>query len=354
MGIGTGKAASRRNGWSRPWSFALARLSPWPTWVTGVVFGSALLAAITLIEFLTGRPQALLQGVPPADAGCLYLPGDYRIATVGVIAVAYSMTARYKLAQWTVEAGQHIGLPGKITDADTAASYHWWGMLPGLLGAGLYLMAGLDIAETRIEWTREYWIFPHIVTWGLAIPFGWVGGRLIYSVFANAIIVSRAARQVEVQSLDDLAPVEAAFRHGSRTALISLMFLGIISVHFIDPGLDVATILVLVVLFVVGAAISALPTVGVVQNYYDRRDQELAHLRSEIAVEEQQLLARDDDYEPGRIGDLVSMEQRLSSWRVTVFHLSMLARLGLYVFIGLLSWIGAAGVSVVVESFFRL
>lgn len=354
MAFATGEAVRHQDLWTRPWSFVLARLSPWPTWLTGILFGLALLAAVILLELLSGRPQAVLRGVSPADAGCTYLLGDYRIAIVGIIALAYSMTARYKLTEWTLEAGTHVRLPKQIVDAETLASYRWWGFIPGLLGMGLYLMAGLDIAERQIEWTREYWIVPHIVTWGLSIPFGWVGGRLVYSVFANAIIVSRAAREVEVHDLNDLAPVEAAIRHGSRTALISLMFLGIISVHFIDPGLNLATILVLVVLFVVGAAISALPTVGVMQNYYDRRDQELEYLRREIAVEEQQLLDRDQDYEPGRIGDLVSMEQRLSNWKVTVFRLSMLARLGLYVFIGLLSWIGAAGVSVVVEGIFGL
>jgi len=354
MASGATKAAGHDNLWTRPWSFVLARLSPWPTWVTGIVFGLALLFVLILLELISGRPQALLRGVPPVDAGCTWLTGDYRIAIVGIIALAYAMTARYKLTQWTLEAGRHMRLAKPIADAETLASYRWWGFIPGLSGIGLYLWAGLDISEQRIEWTREYWILPHIVTWGLSIPFGWTGGRLVYSIFANAAIVSRAAREVEVRDLADMAPVEATVRHGSRTALISLMFLGILSVHFFDPGLDLATILVLVVLFVVGAAISALPVVGVLQNYYDRRDRELEHLRREIAVEEQQLLDRDEGYEPGRIGDLVSMEQRLGNWKVRVFHLSMLARLGLYVFIGLLSWVGAAGVSVVVEGVFSL
>ena len=80
----------------------------------------------------------------------------------------------------------------------------------------------------------------------------------------------------------------------------------------------------------------------------------LEHLRGEIAVEEQQLLDKDPDYEPGRIGDLVSMEKRLTEYKVTVFRFSTVTRLALYAIIGFLSWLGAAAVSVFVESLFEI
>lgn len=333
----------------QPWSFGPADLSPFPTWVTGLIFGIALLAVVVLLELISGRPQALLSGIAPLEAGCEYLIGDYRIAVVGIIALAYSLTARYKLTEWTNEALDVLGRPD-VLDAESLACARWWGFVPGILGILMCTAAAVDIAERGIEWTSAYWILPHVHNWGWCIPFGWVGGRLIYSVIANAVIISRVARSVEVKDLQDATGIEAAIRHGSHSALISLMFLGIMSVHFIDPGLDLPTIIVLVVLYGVGSLISALPTAGIVQSYFDKRDKELEMLRREIAVEERQLLDKDPRYEPGRIGDLVSMEQRLANWKVTVFRLSTLARLGLYVFIGFLSWIGAAAVSVVVET----
>ncbi len=344
---------ARRRRARQPWSFALARLSPWPTWITGVVFGAALLGFFIVLELLSGRPQAILSGIKPVDAGCLYLLGDYRIGIVGIIALAYSLTARYKLSEWTNGTIRQLGRPG-VLDAETLASTRWWGFLPGLIGIALCLFVAVDIAERQVEWTREYWILPHLHNWGWCFPFGWVAGRLIFSVFANAVIVSRLCRSIEIADLQDSTPVEVSVRHGSRSALISLMFLGIISVHFLDPGLNLPTMIVLIVLYVVGAAISALPTAGIVQSYYDKRDVELEVLHGEIAIEEQQLRDKDPDYEPGRIGDLVSMEQRLANWKITVFKFSTLARLGLYVFIGFLSWIGAAAVSVIVEGFFDI
>lgn len=350
MSVDAGVTAGMRRD-KVPWSFSVARRVPLPTWVTGLVFGLALVLALVLVELLSSRPQAIARGVSPEAAGCLYLLGDYRIGLVGMIALAYATTARYKLSQWTFETLLLLGRPND-EDAESLACSKWWGFLPGLAGIAICLGAAVDIAERDVEWTRAYWIWPHIVNWGWCFPFGWVGGRLIYSVFTNAAIVARAARSIEVTDLNNTRAVDAAVRHGMRSSLISLMFLGIISVHFLDPGLDFPTIIVLIVLYVIGAAISALPTAGVMQIYYDKRDEELASLRAEIALEEEQLLKKDPDYEPGRIGDLVSMEQRLSNWTVTIFRFSTMTRLGLYVFIGLLSWVGAAAVSVVVETAF--
>lgn len=335
-----------------PWSFRLFRRLPWRTSVTGMLIGLLLLAVVVGLELLSGRPQALLRGVAPVDAGCEYLPGDYRIAVVGIIALAFSMAARYKLTDWTHDAAETLGSP-HVPDAETLAASRPWGVLPGLIGIAICLGFAVDIAERGVEWTRTYWIFPHVHNWGWCLPFGWVGGRLIYSIIANAMIVSRIAKGITIRSLDETTPVDAAVRHGSRSALISLMFLGIISVHFIDPGLNVLAIAFLVVLALLGASISALPAVGVVQCFDDKRDAELKMIRDEIAIEEQQLLAKDADYEPGRIGDLVTMEKRLASWSVSIFRFSALVRLALYVVIGFLSWLGAAAVSVVVENLVR-
>lgn len=346
-----GEPEVRATGTKQPWSFALAGLSPWSTWITGLVFGAALLGFFMVLELLSGRPQEILGGTTPLDAGCPYLLGDYRIAIVGIIALAYSLTARYKLAEWTNETTRQLGR-ADVMDAESLAGARWWGFVPGVLGIALCLSAAIDIAERPVEWSGDYWILPHVLNWGWCFPFGWVAGRLIFAVFTNAMTISRLCRSIEIVDLQDSTPVEVSVRHGSRSALISLMFLGIISVHFLDPGLNVPTIVVLVILFVVGAVISALPTAGIVQSYYDKRDIELEKLHREIAIEEQQLRDKDPDYEPGRIGDLVSMEQRLANWRITVFKFSTLARLGLYVFIGFLSWLGAAAVSVVVEGFF--
>ena len=338
---------------AEPWTFRLYNASPFSTSITGILIGFGLIVSYVIIELISGRPAAIIAGQSPHDVGCEYLFGDYRIGVVGIIMLAYSMSARYKLATWTRETAASLGHP-RITDADTYAASQPWGFLPGLAGFITCFLFAVDIAERDIEWTREYWIFPHIFNWVWTLPFGWVGGRLIFAIITDAITISRVTRSVEVTSLEDMAQVDAAVRHGLRTALISLMFLGIVSVHFIDPGLNASSMIFLVVLYLIGAGISTLPTLGIMQNYYDKRDEQLELLRAEIAIEEQQLLEKDPDYEPGRIGDLVSMEKRLAEYKVHVFRFSTVTRLALYAFIGFLSWLGAAAVSVFVENLFDM
>ncbi len=334
-----------------PWTFLLYRRSPLRTSLTGVALGLATLLLYMLLESLSGRPQAVLRGTSPADVGCEYLLGDYRIGVVGMILLAYSTSARFKLAQWTRQTLDELG-SGSMLEAEGLAQSRPWGFLPGFAGLVISFSFAIDIAERDIEWTNAYWIFPHIFNWAWTLPFGWVAGRLIYAVIADAIIVSRVARSIEVNDLAETRSIDAAVKHGLRTSFVSLMFLGIVSVHFIDPGLNASSTVFLVVLYLVGAALSTLPTLGVMQSYYDRRDAELELLRSEIAVEEQQLLDKDPDYEPGRIGDLVSMEKRLTDYKVAVFRFSTVTKLALYALIGFLSWLGAAAVSVVVENMF--
>ena len=334
-----------------PWSFYLFNKSPFNALLTGVLSGAALFVVLATLELLAGRPQALLRGEPAVQVGCEFLRGDYRIGVVGIILLMYSATARYILARWTREAAA-ILRQREFLDADTLASNRWWGFLPGLLGIAICLGFAIDIAERDIEWTRDYWILPHIFNWSWCIPYGWVGGRLIFAMIADAVLVSRVARKIEVTDLDDTAPLDAAVRHGMRSALLSLIFLGLVSVHFVDPGLGVGAVVFVVAMFVVGGVISTLPAMGVVQVLYDKRDAELETLRREIEIEEQQLRDKDPDYEPGRIGDIVALEQRLKDWNVSLFRFSTFARLTLYAVVGFLSWLAAESVSVIVEDLF--
>ena len=346
---GTMQARGREN--LVPWSFHLFLKSPLGALLTGLVIAIAVFAALTSLELLSGRPQALLHGVPAAEVGCFYLRGDYRIGVVGIILLMYAATARYVLASWTRETGALLAR-AELLDVDSLAANRWWGVIPGVLGMAICLGFAIDIAERDVEWTREYWILPHVINWGWCIPFGWTGGRLIYSLVGDAVIVSRLARSIEITDLDDTAPLETAIRHGLRTALLSMMLLGLISVHFVDPGLGIGAVIFVSVLFVVGATISTLPVLGVVKVFYDARDAQLAELRKEIEIEEEQLRNRDPGYEPGRIGDIVALEKRLESWQLSVFRFSTFARLVVYAIVGFLSWLSAEAVSIVVEDLF--
>lgn len=343
----------RAAGPSIPLSFRLFRASPWPAPAVGFLLAVTTLAGLAALEFATGRPQAVLHGHPPDSIGCAWLLGDYRIAVVGIILLATTTTARYALARWTRQTAMHLGNRAFV-DADTLASRRRWGFLPGTLGIAICLLFAVDIAERDVEWTAEYWILPHLFNWLWCLPFGWTGGRLIFALIFNSLAISKLAEAIRICDLSETAPLDATVRHGTRSALLSLMFLGLVSVHFLDPGLNWPSMVFLVFLFLVGAAISAWPALGLVQGMYDFRDAQLEQLQHELAIEERQLVDRDPDYEPGRIADIVALEHRLQNWRLTIFHVRTVAKLAFYALVGFLSWLGAAAVSAVVESFFGL
>jgi len=308
-----------------------------------------VLAGILLfLELLSGRPQLLMRGVAPIDAGCLYLLGDYRISLVGVILLAYTLTARYILTQWTHEIAASLSVTDFV-DAESLAEQRWWGFLPGLTGAFLTFMFGVDISERPVEATESYWILPHLFNWGWCLPFGWAAGRLFYSVPTNAIKIGRIARSIEIHDLAHREPLDASILHGSRSAFLSVVFLGLVSVHFVDPGTGTIAAGVLIILFVVGVAISIVPVFGAITQLQDTRDLQVDRIQKERAVEEAKMLASDGTYVPGRMADLVALEKHLGEQRITVFRISNLVRLLIYALIGLFSWLGAAAVSVFVE-----
>lgn len=308
-----------------------------------------LLALLVVIEVNSGRPQGILEGLSPADVGCEWLLHDYRISIVGVFILVYVTTARYILSRWTYGAAFSLSNTG-FNDAELILSSHRWGFLPGLIGAVIVLALGIDVAKQEVEMTSEYWILPHAFNWLWCAPAGWVSGKFIFALVYNAVLISRRARSVEVQDLSETGPLDTAVKHGSRSALLSLVFLGLVSVHFIDPGIGIISAVLLIVLVTVGAVFSVVPPLGVVNMMYDFRDLQVARLTQEISLGRRQLTNNDPNYNPGRISDMVALEQHLKNWKVNVLHLSNFARLLLYSAIGFVSWLGAAGVSIVVEN----
>ena len=337
----------------RPWTFRWFDRCPWHPAIVGIAVTVLMSLAYGVIELTSGRPQALIRGFEHIENGCTFLLGDYRIGIVGIIILVASTTARYVLAEWTLDSMARLGRHD-FKDADSLANLRRWGIWPGLIGIVMCIAVAVDIVERDIEWSRDYWIFPHFFNWMWCVPFGWVGGRLIFSLIANALAVSRSAECVEIRDLVRNPQLDIAVRHGSRSAFISLMFIGILSVHFLDPGLGLPTVLFLILLLIISAGISSVPALGVVSRLYAFRDEQLDVLRNELEVEQAQLYAKDRDYEPGRIADIVAMEQRLQSWKVNVFHFSNIARIAIYALVGVVSWIGAAAVSVFVENMFQI
>ena len=138
---------------SGPWSFGPFQSARHPILV-GIALVLVLAAAGVAVEAATGRLGRILAGESPESVGCFWLLGDYRIATIGAIALAWALTARAYLARWTrrsiadLEPWLVAPLVGEARfDVESRSSQRWPLRVAGAAGIALVLVAAIDIAE---------------------------------------------------------------------------------------------------------------------------------------------------------------------------------------------------------------
>ncbi len=330
----------------QPLSFVLFDRIGWHPLLIGFTFGSVTLAVLVALEWMSGRPSGLIAGVSGAALGCHWLIGDYRLGVVNCLLLAYVSTARVVLAKSSLK-NCEASFEGIHTEADTLASNRWWGVLPGLAGIALTLLIAMDIAERPIEWTSEYWILPHLFNWVWCFPIGWMGGRFLFALFANGWMLSRRTRSLELESVFDAGPLQGALNQAKVSAMLSIMFLGGVSVHFLDPGAGLGSVVVLLVLFAVAALISGLSLSGAMHAFNLAKQGELERVRKQLKHHEDQLLKGD---QPSvAIESLLALESRLRNRSFGLVEITNVGRFIAYAILGLMSWLGAAAVEMMLD-----
>lgn len=314
-----------------------------------IALGLALLSGLIALELFSGRPAALLRGALPEDIGCHWLIGDYRISLVGALLLAYISAARVYVAEQSVRNGRLAVRSQPFVDADRLASQRWWGVLPGLFGVLVTFAVAIDIAERPVEWTSEYWIVPHAFNWLWCIPFGWIGGRFLYSVTTNALLISKHVGELSMGSVFDVGVVEPALAQSRASALVLIVFLGGVSIHFVDPGAGVVAFAAMLVLFSLAIAVSFVAMSGARRLFLDTKERELREVRAQLSVVANDL-SKPGRGDSGRAQDLLAIEARVAAASLNLFHVSSISRYALYAVLGLLSWLGAAAVEMILDS----
>lgn len=316
-----------------------------PAWAWALVACATLIGMYLAVEYASGRIPALLAGVPPVEAGCPWLIGDYRLSIVGIILLCYVACARTYLDHWTNENADELSR--RIVATSVPSPYlvrgHGW-VLAGAGGVVLSVLVGLELSERPIEMSSEYWIFPHTFNWLWCIPFGWVGGRFLFAVVASGHTMRRLASRIEVVNLFDAELARPFLRQALRTALLVLVFVGLVSVHFVDTGSGWIAIAVVVGLMVVASTVALMPMLGFHRLVGGEKQRALQQVRKAMSRHGDRLYghAASPEVPNEPLADLVAMEKRLADvaeWPVTLSGASWLV---VYMFIGLGSWLGAA------------
>jgi hypothetical protein len=201
-------------------------------------------------------------------------------------------------------------------------------------------------------------------------PSGWVGGvrppvgdplfiwalarnTLMFVLYAQTVYMdievarrlSRIGEQFARVDLLDLSPLRPLTRRGLRSVLLWVILTVLASILFLAPWSADPTAFFLVLLVAIAVAALLLPVWGAHRRIAAARRDELARVRAAIRAGRETLLGPPGAASAARtppLADLLAYEARIASAPTWPFDVSTLVRFGLYVALGLGSWLGAA------------
>jgi hypothetical protein len=290
---------------------------------TGYVFG----------EFMTGRLDRVLSGAE----GSL---GIRATATLFVL-IAYVPVAHLFLYRWT---GQHLAALrasfGAVITYERSASAS---ISAGLLGAASFLLLFIIIPILRAGFPEVSFELVAALVGGTA--FGWLAGRFSVCMVQDSLRMSELARSLPELDLIDLSPLSPIVQQGLNSALLAVIVPALSSHLSIAPGNRAyAAATYLLVWCALTLVAFLLPVRGVHDRIRKEKQTQLGKIRAEIRDSKEQLVDRRDEDAGNRLSALLDLETRLERVREWPYDASSWRRFGLYLLLGLGSWVGAATV----------
>lgn len=313
-----------------------------PPALIGALLSLALGGVALWITFATGTVANVAAGIVPSIA--------VRAPVTLFMMVGYLPVATYYLFVWTTTHHEIVVRRMALDNAPVEfprTSANWL----GTLGIGAMYFLFLHVPEdpyllfAPMRWPVQF-TFPLV---GLVIM-GWFNFRFAFLLIWCALAVSRTARQIGTFNLLDTSLVKPYGQQGVRSSLLAVISLSISANLWLDPGSPAAGTGTSVVMLSSAALIALfLPTWGIHQQLKSAKSDELKLIRSAIASRRDLESRTVDDAQHLR-ADL-AVERRLLEVSEWPFDAGSYGRVVLYVFLGFGSWIGAALVEQLLESF---
>lgn len=328
------------------WTLRAFEASP----VAPVWTGLALVAAFVL---LAGLVRAVASGLdlPSARAP---LPWIWELVNGLVIATPLTLNAYARRG-----ALRDLRELRGILDVDEAEFSRWraatssapaaW--LAVASGASVLVMLGVVLFDPSIWGSRArpgprdpvlYWTLLHNAAGAYAF------GRMLALEGALTRGYSRIAERVRIDLLDP-EPLAPLARKGQRSVLLWILLSSGLSLFWFGGDPAVINAFVLALALGVAATAFALPLARVRTRIAAAKRAEIGRVNRALAGERASLLAG-EAAQPGRIADLAAwraLVEAVPEWPVT---LPTLLRSGLFVLIGIGSWLGGALVERILEA----
>ncbi len=292
---------------------------------TGFATGALMLLAYFALDALVGfRPESGKS-----------LPVTAILAGYGVVAAGYVYRGFLRLG------AELRDVDLRITPEEVTRTF----MGPGsrraaLRGAGLgVLVAVLDPGEGYGVRTSEFWR-NDLLFWlpANAFLFGLIGAGVGVMRRLTRFLVQLGERIPEIDLLD-VERLEPFARFGLRTCLFWIVGTSIASLLFLEGQLTIPIMLLLGAVVVMAVLVLRLPLRGVRRRVRRAKAEERARVDEIIRREREALLG---DGASTRLGELLAWRSFVDSVREWPLDAGALARLALYLGIGLASWVGAA------------
>jgi hypothetical protein len=324
-----------------PWSFRVVERLPWAPLTTGVVAVASFFAAYALLYLVSSA-------IDPFRAGALH---EQHLRDMRVIVIHGVMLGFLLGAQAVLERA------ARRATAEVQASHSSIGAVPepsflGRRGAGWGGVAVLSFLVFGLSgvyslWSDpDYWILPHawMVAWTAVA--GWMIGCFAWTTLTRSREVSRLALRIGDFDLLDATAFQPFVRYGLRVALLWVALLAIASLHLVDVRAALPLLTILPFLIGLPAAALFLPARGARNRVREAKAARLGSLRARIRTAEAEL------DEGGafaaqaavRLPALIALEARVDAVHEWPFDAPSLLRFGLYLALGLGSWLGAAAV----------
>ncbi|MFT6434264.1 MAG: hypothetical protein ACJAVI_002312 [Candidatus Azotimanducaceae bacterium] len=315
---------------------------PVPPYITAIGVSVSCFIGFLLIAAESGLLADTLSGNVSSS--------NLRASLTLMVMVGYLPVAHWYLRRWTAnhisELKLKFDLPGEHGEPQELVL-----VLLGLLG--VFAFIGLFIIlPNPPEFTLQPWKWPlEFVAVFIAMSMvGWFMGRFSYELVWSAIQMSRVARQLPAINLLEIECYRPFIHQGVHSTLLIVILISITAHLAANPGDSVVGAIVNV-LTMLALAVTALvlPVWGVHLRLRDQKLKELRMLREHIQVEQRKVVEATDETSNRLIG-LLAMEVRIERVNDWPLDMGSFAKVGLYLLLGIGSWVGAALVERMLES----
>lgn len=335
-----------------PWSLRLYARLPLPPIAIGALLSVIYLLGMSVYFGLAISPDGILpQGVPADDRPFWEIPGWWTLI-VNAVMIGFAPTVMVNtlrsVEQDVRDLAPALGLGPQAVEAEIRQVVR---LSPTALRGVGCVTAAFMVAFTFLDpglWSgreRPPLSNPFLV-WFLAqqVLLGWLWARAVVADVTTARAFARLAERVQHVDLLDLRPMGVFARRGVRSVLYWMIGLAFFSLFWLAPNPGETNLFAFLLLIGLSGTNLAFLVRGARRRIRDEKEAQLARIRAAIRADQAALLdaGAGAAEAAARLPALFAAETRTASVGELAFDAGTLLRFGLYVTLGVGSWVGGA------------